>query len=275
MDQAAALRRRLPAPAPPPSWDEGGADVTVVASGKGGTGKSLLAIGLAAALARAGRRTLLVDGASNLGNLHILLGVRPRAPLRDVMVEGASPRDLLVPVAERLDLLPADSGAESLYALSELDRARLHDRLTLLYPDYEACVVDAGSGVEAAVRACALRATRLLVVAVPEPAALADAHALVKLVHLQVPALPVEVVVNRAESEAEADHAYESLRLAARAFLGLALGRAGTVPECAALRRAARRPGAALTDVPEAVAAIAARLDARAAAARGGDACPA
>jgi flagellar biosynthesis protein FlhG len=242
------------------SWNPSAASVSVFASGKGGVGKSVLAIGAAAALARAGRRVLLVDGAQNLGNLHILLGVRPRAPLADVLVDAARPGDLLVRIEPGLELLPADSGAEALYALSAFDRARLHDRLSGLYDAFDAVIVDGGAGVEAAVRACAMRASRLVAVVVPEPASLADAYALVKLAHLQVPGLPVGVLVNRVEAPGEAETAVERLRLATRRFLGLELDDLGAVPESDRLRRAARRPGGVLDAIPPALEALAGRL---------------
>ena len=82
-DQAAALREMaaiarsgVAEPAPASS-----STAVVLGSGKGGVGKSVLAVLLANALARQGRRVLLLDGSQNQGNLHILLGVRPAAPL--------------------------------------------------------------------------------------------------------------------------------------------------------------------------------------------------
>jgi flagellar biosynthesis protein FlhG len=242
----------------------------VIGSGKGGVGKSVLGVMLAAAFARAGRRTLLLDGAQNQGNLHILLGVRPAAPLSVLLAGEVRPEDLLVPVTGNLSLLPADSGDEALYTLGAIDRARLHRRLSTLYDAFDAVVIDGGSGIDSVVRAGGIRASRLAVVATPEPASLADAYALLKIVNLQVPSLPIEVMVNRVGADEEGQAVFDRLHLAAERFLRRELGYLGCVPEDESLWQGARRPGALLETRIGAIDAIAVRLELREAEGRGG-----
>ncbi len=105
-----------------------------------------------------------------------------------------------------------------------------------------------------------MRASRLLVVATPEPAALSDAYALVKIVHLQAPAMDVDVIVNRVTSDAEAHSAYDRLRLAADRFLHRDLGFAGAIAEDAAISRRVRHPGTLLEALPAGITALAAKL---------------
>jgi flagellar biosynthesis protein FlhG len=253
MDQAAALRSlAVPAPSHPRPGSPG-AEVIVVGSGKGGVGKSVLSVLFAAALVRNGRRVLLVDGCQNQGNLHILLGVRPAGRLEDLLTGEADLEQLPVAVSSGLWLLPADSGAESLYALSRVDQARLHHQLSSLYEDFEAVVVDGGPGIENVVRVASMSATRLVVVTVPEPTALSDAYALIKIVSLQIPVLPVSVLVNRTLSGEEGLASFERLSLAASRFLGRELDYLGTLPEDDLLRADIRRPGALLAAAPSAV----------------------
>jgi flagellar biosynthesis protein FlhG len=270
MDQAAALRRlAVPAPRHPQPGTEG-AEVFVVGSGKGGVGKSVLSVLLATALVRKGRRVLLVDGCQNQGNLHILLGVRPAGRLEDLLTGDADLQQLPVAVSSGLWLLPADSGAESLYALSRVDQARLHRQLSSLYDGFEAVVVDGGHGIDNVVRVASMSATRLVVVTVPEPTALSDAYALIKIVSLQIPALPISVLVNRTRSEEEGPAAFERLSLAASRFLGRELGYLGTLPEDDELRAGIRRPGALLAAAPTEVdAAIALLIEPKTAGAQG------
>lgn len=256
-DQAETLRRAARA-AVPDDRPAGGA--LVVGSGKGGVGKSTLAVLLAAAFARAGRRTLLVDGAQNMGNLHILLGVRPARPLAALHAGDARAEDLLVPIADRLALLPGDSGAESLYALGAVDRARLHHRLSAVYDDFDQVVVDGGPGIESVVRAAGIRASRLVVLTAPEPAALADAYALLKITSLQLPAVPLEVMVNRVSADEEGQAVFERLDLAAGRFLRRALSYLGCVHESESIRLATRHPGALLELEHEGIDSITARL---------------
>jgi flagellar biosynthesis protein FlhG len=258
-DQAAGLRRPSAAEARAPH-----ATCTVptfvVGSGKGGVGKSVLSVLLGVALAAEGRRVLLFDGSQNQGNLHILLGVHPGPRLESLLTGAVQPADLLIEVREGLWLLPGDSGTEALHALGPTDRARLHLRLSGLYDGFDAVVVDSGPGVEGVVRAAATRASRLVAVAVPEPAALADVYATIKLVHLQAPALPIDVLVNRVMDDDEGTGTFERLQLAASRFLHRDLGYLGAIPEHDAIRRAARRPAALLDTACDAMPPIAARL---------------
>lgn len=243
-DQAATLRAmmadRLPEPVPP---EPAGPPTIVVGSGKGGVGKSVVSVLLAERLTREGRKVLLVDGDQNMGNLHVLLGLSRGARLEHVLSDAATPRDLLTAVTERIWLLPADSGAETLYSLGSIDRARLHHRLSALYDDFDAVVIDAGPGLESVVRVATMRATRLVVVTAPEPAALTDAYATIKIVHAQVSQLPIDVLVNRVMDDQEGPQTFERLATAAERFLHRGLRYLGALWEDEAIRRAVRTPG--------------------------------
>jgi flagellar biosynthesis protein FlhG len=186
--------------------------------------------------------------------------VRPALPLSDLHSGDARPEDLIVPVADRLALLPGDSGAESLYALGAVDRARLHHRLSSVYDGFDHVVVDGGPGIESVVRAAGIRASRLVVLTAPEPAALADAYALLKITNLQLPSVPLEVMVNRVSADEEAQAVFERLQLAADRFLRRALSYLGCVHEAEPLRLGSRRPGALLELRHEGIDAIASRL---------------
>lgn len=260
-DQAAMLRQGRESAWESGAVPEAGPDVTVVGSGKGGVGKSTLSVMLAAELARRERRTLLLDGSQNTGSLHILLGVRPPLALRALLTGEASAHDLLVPLGAHLSLLPADSGAEHLYGLTAVDRARLHHRLSAVYDEFDHVVVDGGPGLESAVRAAGIRASRLVAVATPEPAALADVYALLKITALQLPSVPLEVMVNAVMADEEGQAVFDRLSLAAQRFLHRELGYLGCMAEDESLRRCARRPGALLEERRETIGAIAARLD--------------
>ena len=241
-DQAALLRAMMAARRPDPA-EPTGPPAIVVGSGKGGVGKSVVSVLLAQRLAQDGRRVLLVDGSQNMGNLHVLLGVQRSHRLEHLLQDAVSPRDLLVPVTDQLMLLPADSGAESLYAMSAVDRARLHHRLSGLYDDFDAVIIDAGPGLESVVRVATMRATRCIVLAAPEPAALTDAYATIKIVHGQVHDLPVDVLVNRIYAEREGPETFERLETAAERFLHRELRYLGAVWEDEHIRRAVRTPG--------------------------------
>lgn len=265
-DQAAALRelKRDPVRFPVQSPDND-TPAVVVGSGKGGVGKSLAAVSFAAALAESGQRVLLVDGDQNLGNLHVLLGVRPRLTPEALLHEELSPADLVVTVAERLFLMPADSGTEAVQRLGPTDRARLQRRVSGIFGDYDIVIVDSAAGLDSALRCAALHATRLVVLTMPEPTALTDAYALIKVVHGHLPRLPMDVVVNRVRTPDEGDVAFAKLRAAAARFLGRPLDFLGAIPEDAAMRDLASDPARLVrpargTEAQRAFAALAERF---------------
>ena len=105
------------------------------------------------------------------------------------------------------------------------------------------------------------RATRLVAVATPEPAALADVYALLKITSFQLPSVPLEVMVNTVMADEEGQAVFDRLSLAARKFLQRDLGWAGALAEDEDLRRCARRPGALLDERREAIETIATRWE--------------
>jgi flagellar biosynthesis protein FlhG len=259
-DQAHELRR-MAASRPLPVLDEPvSAHALVLGSGKGGVGKSALAVMFAGALARAGRRVLLVDAAQNHGNLHVLLGVRPLAGLAALLAGSVEPAELVVPIAANLALVPSDSGSQATYQLSSMDRARIQERVSSLYSAYDFVVIEGGPGIEGAVRAT-LGASRLAVVTVPEPAALSDAYALIKILHLQMPSVAADVLVNGTSAGGECEAVFERLALGARRFLGREISLLGEVPLDDGVRVAVREPGRLLTLDSPAAAAVAQLAD--------------
>jgi flagellar biosynthesis protein FlhG len=217
-------------------------EAIVVGSGKGGVGKSVTSIAVAAELAAQGRRVLLLDGDQNLGSLHVMLGVTPVLSLEALIDTAVPPDALTTPVADNLWLLPSDSGSETLYGLGATDRARLQRRLSGLFDRYDVTVIDAGAGLESVIRCAAMRATRLLLVTTPDPSALSDAYALVKITSLQVGPMPIDVLVNRTRDEEEGRARFDRLAAAAERFLRRGLRYLGAVPEDAGMRDVLENP---------------------------------
>jgi flagellar biosynthesis protein FlhG len=227
----------------------------VVGSGKGGVGKSVVSVLIATAVAARGLRVLLLDGDQNLANLHVLLGVRPKARMESVLSGNADAPELVQWVSPNLWLLAGESGAESLYALESVNRARLQHRLSEVYRRFEVVVVDTGAGLESVVRAATMRATSLLLVTAPEPTALTDAYALIKILHLQLPDFPIDILVNRCLSATEGREAFVKLATACERFLRRAVAYAGALPEDESIRLAVRNPNRLLETIQSTLAA--------------------
>ena len=254
-DQATQLRQmdfsaRQSVPASP----EDGPETIVVASGKGGVGKSVVSVLLAHTLAQSGKQVLLLEGDQNRGSLHLMLGVKPAERLDGLLAGHVSPVDLLTPVTDGLWLLPAASGAEALYALGATDRARLHQRLHGLYERFDAVVVDAASDLEGIVRVSSMGATLVVLLTVPQPAALIDTYAVMKTVTQRIPTLRMGILVNRASTGAEARSAFERLAIAGSRFLKHAPEFLGSLPDDDLLGAVAQIPGGLIERTEQSVA---------------------
>jgi flagellar biosynthesis protein FlhG len=232
-----------------------GTPTIVVGSGKGGVGKSVVSVLIATALAAQGRRVLLLDGDQNLANLHVLLGVRPKGRIESMLSGKVDAPELVQWVSPNLWLLAGESGTESLYALEAVNRARLQHALSEVYHRFEVVVVDTGTGIENVVRAATMRATSLLLVTAPEPTALTDAYALIKIVHLQLPDFPIDILVNRCLSATEGRDAFVRLATACQRFLRRDVGYAGALPEDESIRLAVRNPSRLLETIQSTQAA--------------------
>jgi flagellar biosynthesis protein FlhG len=227
MDSALAVRDDIPA-------------AVVLASGKGGVGKSVLTVTLGSVLADFGQKVLLLDGSQNLGNLHILLGCSKFRRLDALLAGEVAPEDLLNHVSDNLWLLPGDSGGEAVYSLNSIDRARLHYSLSNLYQGFDSVVVDSGPSIEDVVRLCTIRASGLVIVTIAEPTALADAYAVIKIVNSRVPRLSIGVLVNQVIDDAAGRAAFDRLAHACVRFLNLQLRYIGSIPNDPELHAAAK-----------------------------------
>ena len=238
--------------------DGSGARVLCVASGKGGTGKSIVASNLAVLRAQRGERVLLVDFDAGLANAHLLLGLAPQHDLSHVLQGQVRAEDALVPGPAGLRLLSGGVGRHILANPTRRELDRLFKALRPLEDQFDLIVIDHGAGVSYATVTHLAAAVTLLVVTNHEVTALSDGYALYKRAHLANPAIRVGLVVNRAPDEARSQSAWERFQTASLRFLGHAPELVGSVPYDLAVLRSveARVPVALLEPESEAARAI-------------------
>ncbi|MGK7865780.1 cellulose synthase operon protein YhjQ/BcsQ [Falsiroseomonas sp. E2-1-a20] len=228
--------------------------VIAIASGKGGVGKTWLAITLAQALGQQGRRVVLLDADLGLANADVQLGLNPARDLAHVLAGGAA-ADAALALPAGFHLMPGRSGSGALAGLAgaALDQAvALPRRLGATWQDV---VVDLGAGVGAAQRRLAAGADILLVVATEEPTSLTDAYAVLKLHAGDAPGGDARLVVNLATSAAAGQRTHATLESATRRFLQRGLPLAGVVRRDAKVPEAIRRQTPLLTRHPACMAA--------------------
>ena len=224
--------------------EEVSARVLCVASGKGGTGKSILATNLAVLRASMGERVLLVDFDAGFANAHLLLGLAPHHDLLHVMNGEVDAANALVEGPHGLKLL---SGGVGRHVLSNPTRRELDRLFRALHPlesEFDLVIIDHGAGVGYATVAHLAATSTLLLVTNHEVTALSDAYALYKRAHMVNPGIRVGLVLNRCTAESQVDPAWERFRGAAQRFLGHAPELIGWVPADEAVSRSvqARTP---------------------------------
>lgn len=225
--------------------------VTAIASGKGGVGKTWLAITLAHALAEQGRRVLLFDGDLGLANVDIQLGLAPNVDLSAVLAGRATLADARLTFAKgKFDIVAGRSGTPGLAGLGSGPLTRLSDALTEITADCNDVLLDLGAGVERNVKSLAGSASRVIVVVTDEPTSLTDAYAFIKLTAAAYPDLDFRVVVNLAASRSAGERTYETLATACEKFLDLTPQLLGIVRSDAKVKDAIRHQAPLLTRHP-------------------------
>lgn len=212
-----------------------------VASGKGGVGKSNIALNLSILLSAAGNRVALVDADIGLANLDVLLDVEVRADLSHVIAGSRELADVVIDLPTGVQFVPGASGLAGLANLSEFQRARLLDQLGALEAENDIIVIDCGAGIGRDVVTFASGAENVLVVTVPEPTAVTDAYATIKVLARQGYEGTVSLLVNQAANRQEARATYRRIAGVAKQFLGVTLLDAGHVVSDPKVPEAVRR----------------------------------
>ncbi|MFW5798792.1 MAG: MinD/ParA family protein, partial [Planctomycetota bacterium] len=167
-----------------------------ITSGKGGVGKSSLALGLSLCLQKLGRSVTLMDMDLGLANLDIMCGVSARGTLADVLYRGRSIDEVVVPGPLGVRLVPGANGLGQLTRLDQRSRTRLLEQLRTLEDSSDIIILDTGAGVSDNVLTFCRAADEVVVISTPEPTSVTDAYATIKLVASTGQYPPIGLVMN-------------------------------------------------------------------------------
>ncbi|HYF14936.1 MAG TPA: MinD/ParA family protein [Phycisphaerales bacterium] len=233
---------------PPPPRAVRRVPVVAITSGKGGVGKTSLAVNVCAALSQRHLRVTLIDADLGLANADVMCGLSPVRRLESIVEVGAARRTLrqiTVPTPAGFRLVPGSVGVQRMANLPPTERAALLDAIGELEEDNDLVVIDTGAGVHESVLAFVRFADLALVVVTPEPTSIADAYAAIKLLRRTTrpgtgPMPRVLVVVNQARAPEEAGETFERIAGTCDKFLKFRPQMLGYVPVDEGVRDAVR-----------------------------------
>jgi flagellar biosynthesis protein FlhG len=177
--------------------------IVAITSGKGGVGKTFVAANLAAALARAGRKVLVLDADLGLANLDVVLNLQPKLTLHDVFTGRATLDEAMLPAPGGFSVLLAGSGMVEYSRLTPEVRDQLQKVVDGVAPRFDHVLLDTGAGISDVVLYTVSLATDVVVVATPEPTSLTDAYATIKVLATTQGRRALGVLVNQARRPGE------------------------------------------------------------------------
>lgn len=210
------------------------ARVITVTSGKGGVGKSNVSVNLAIQMSRLGKRVVILDADFGLANIEVMLGIRPKYNLADMMFRGRSIQEIISEGPENIGFI---SGGSGLREMTGLNRDQIISLVNMMYElDHlaDVIIIDTGAGISDAVIELVASSAEVLLIATPEPTSITDAYALLKTLHRHTDfnsgKTSIKVVGNRIQSYEEGRDLYMKLNTVVHKFLGLDMEYLGAIP---------------------------------------------
>lgn len=233
-----------------------------ITSGKGGVGKSNIALNLAIALSETKASVCLLDANPGVGNIDLLCGLNGYWNLSHVITGARMLKDIVLDGPGGVQVIPGASGLHDLADCPASVQNEIVNQLEGFEQAYDFIVIDSGSGLHGPARGFVVAADLILIVTTPEPTSVADAYATVKsLSHCKLPVL--EALVNQADSPEQGWLILERMRQTARMFLRTHVEVAGTIPRDPCVSEAVLRRFPFLIDHPQCAASASIRRLAR------------
>jgi flagellar biosynthesis protein FlhG len=218
--------------------------VIAVTGGKGGTGKTSVAVNLATALAQLGRKTMLLDGDLGLANVDVLLGLTPRYTLEHVLTGERTLEEVILRTAAGVRVVPASSGVARMAQLSLSEQSGIMQAFSCLPGPLHVLIVDTAAGIGEPVLQFCQAAQQVLVVLRDEPTSLTDTYALIKVLSRDRGVQRFRVLTNLSRDPSQGQQAFRRLQRVTDRYLEVMLDHIGDIPEDFSLQKAvqAQRP---------------------------------
>ncbi len=215
--------------------------VISVTSGKGGVGKTAVAANVAIALARLGKKVLIIDAVLGLANIDVVFGLTPKYNLNHFFAGEKSLQEIVVEGPEGVQLLPGGSGIQSVTRLNSDQKLRFLDAMDAFYGDFDIIIIDTEAGISENVTFFNVAAQEILVVTTSDPTAISDAYAIMKVLSTKYHERRFNLVVNSVSDQDEALDVYKKLTHVANRYLDISIAYLGCIPYDKRMREAISR----------------------------------
>lgn len=231
--------------------------VLAVASGKGGVGKTNTSLNVAIALAMQEHKVLLMDADLGMANIDILLNLRPRYDLLHVINGEKSLEEIIIEGPMGIGVIPASSGVSRMANLDYRTHAGLIAAFEQVERRTDFLLIDTAAGISDSVVSFSSAASEVIVVVCDEPASLADAYALIKVLSQEYGITRFQILANMVKTTLHGRKIYAKMASVADKFLTVSLGFLGSIPHDNALKRAVQNQRSVIQDAPHSPSAIA------------------
>ncbi len=204
--------------------------VYAITSGKGGVGKTAVVANTATAMAQMGKKVLILDADLGLANIDVVFGIAPRYNLNHFFAGEQDLSTILATGPHGIKILPAGSGVQNFTRLDSKQKLRLLDGLDEMHNDFDFVLIDTEAGISENVTYFNTAAQEILVVTTPDPTAITDAYALMKLLSTQYHEKRFNLVVNQVRNENEALDVYRKLTMVSNRYLEISIDFLGSIP---------------------------------------------
>ncbi|MBQ7470595.1 MAG: MinD/ParA family protein [Pseudobutyrivibrio sp.] len=233
--------------------------VITITSGKGGVGKSNMAVNLAVQFTRMGKKVIILDADFGLANVEVMFGTLPNYNLSDVIFKGKSIRDIITEGPMGIGFISGGSGVVGLNNLKSEQITFLVHNLTLLNDLCDILIIDTGAGVSDQVMEFVLASPEVVLISTPEPSSLTDSYSLMKAMYKSDRYIEggtnVHLVANKVTSESEGKAVYSKMLSVVQKFLGGKLDYLGYVPYDNFLEKSVRNQKVVSIEYPQSKAA--------------------
>lgn len=195
-------------------------NILLIASGKGGVGKTWFTITLAQSLAQMNKKTLVFDGDLGLANIDIQLGLTPDHDLTGVIEGQLDFQDAIFHYTPgNFDILAGRSGRGTLANINPVRLALIREELKKTAKKYDWLLIDLGAGIGGTVQSLVPTAGHCALVITDEPTSLTDAYTFLKITRRNRPDLAMHIIVNQAENIQQGQKTYEGFSQVCNRFL--------------------------------------------------------